>query len=235
MNSSPYDAPRSPEAVAEAQRSVMVRVYGWMTMGLAITALAAFLTLGNERLLTTILTNTWVFFGLMLIELALVLVLSARLMQLTVNGARLAFLAYSALNGVTLSFLLLVYTEASVFQVFVLTAGLFGVMALYGYVTKTDLTRWGNLLFMALLGLIVAMLINVLVRNSVLDLVLSAVGVLIFVGLTAYDSQKIKQMAAAVDPDSEMGQKVAILGALRLYLDFINLFLRLLRLFGKRR
>jgi FtsH-binding integral membrane protein len=235
MQVSPFNSTRSPEAVAEAQRSVMVRVYGWMTLGLALTAGAALLTLTNERLLTTILTNSWVFIGLMVVELALVLVLSARLMQLTVNGARLGFIAYAALNGVTLSFLVLVYTEASIAQVFLLTGGLFGVMALYGYVTKTDLTRWGNLLFMALLGLIGAMLINVFLRNSMLDLVLSAVGVLIFVGLTAYDSQKIKQMAGAVDPDSEMGHKVAIIGALRLYLDFINLFLRLLRLFGRRR
>jgi uncharacterized protein len=136
---------------------------------------------------------------------------------------------------VTLSFLLLIYTAASVAQVFALTAGLFGVMALYGYVTKTDLTRWGNLLFMALIGLLLAMVVNVFLRNSVVDLALSALGVLIFVGLTAYDSQKIKQMAAAVDPESEMAAKVAIIGALRLYLDFINLFLRLLRLFGKRR
>lgn len=234
-NLSPFGTARSPEATAEAQRSVMVRVYGWMTLGLAVTTLAAFLTLSSERLLETILTNNIIFFGLMIIELLLVLVLSARIMQLTVNGARLAFVAYAALNGVTLSFLLLVYTSASVVQVFALTAGLFGVMALYGYVTKTDLTRWGNLLFMALLGLIVAMVINVFLRNSVVDLVLSALGVLIFVGLTAYDSQKIKQMAAAVDPESEMGHKVAIIGALRLYLDFINLFLRLLRLFGKRR
>jgi FtsH-binding integral membrane protein len=235
MNISPYDAPRSPEAVAEAQRSVMVRVYGWMTLGLLITAAAAFFTLGNENLLMAILTNTWLFIGLMLIELALVLVLSARLMQLTVNGARLAFIAYAALNGVTLSFILLIYTAASVTQVFLLTAGLFGVMALYGYVTKTDLSRWGNLLFMALLGLIVATLINVFFRNSMVDLILSAVGVLIFVALTAYDSQKIKRLAASVDPDSEMGQKVGVIGALWLYLDFINLFLRLLRLFGKRR
>lgn len=236
MNSiSPFSGSRSPEAIAEAQRSVMVRVYGWMTLGLALTAAAAFLTLTNDRLLETIVTNTWVFIGLMVIELLLVLVLSARLAQLTVNGARLAFVAYSALNGVTLSFLLLIYTEQSVFQVFALTAGLFGVMALYGYVTKTDLTRWGNLLFMALLGLIVATVINLFLRNSMFDLVLSGIGVLIFVGLTAYDSQRIKQMAATVDPESAMGQKVAIIGALRLYLDFINLFLRLLRLFGKRR
>ncbi len=138
-NLSPFGSPRgaeaayrSPEAIAEAQRSIMLRVYGWMTLGLGITTVAAFLTLSNERLLETVFTNMWVFFGLMIIELLLVLVLSARLMQLTVNGARLAFAAYAAPNGVTLSFLLLVYTGASVMQVFALTAGLFGIMALYG-------------------------------------------------------------------------------------------------------
>jgi FtsH-binding integral membrane protein len=235
MNLSPYDATRSPEAVAEAQRSVMMRVYGWMTLGLTVTAAAAFYTLSNERLLNAVLGNIWVFIGLMAIEIALVMVLSARLMKLTVNGARLAFLAYAALNGVTLSFLMLVYTAASVAQVFALTAGLFGVMAVYGYVTKTDLTRWGNLLMMGVLGLIGALVINMFLRNNAFDLIISVIGVIVFVGLTAYDSQKIKRMAAAVDPESEMGHKVSIMGALTVYLDFINMFLWLLRLFGRRR
>jgi FtsH-binding integral membrane protein len=235
MNLSPYDATRSPEAVAEAQRSVMMRVYGWMTLGLTVTAAAAFYTLSNERLLNAVLGNMWVFIGLMAIEIALVMVLSARLMKLTVNGARLAFLAYAALNGVTLSFLMLVYTAASVAQVFALTAGLFGVMAVYGYVTKTDLTRWGNLLMMGVLGLIGALVINMFLRNNAFDLIISVIGVIVFVGLTAYDSQKIKRMAAAVDPESEMGHKVSIMGALTVYLDFINMFLWLLRLFGRRR
>jgi uncharacterized protein len=234
MNISPFDTPRSPEAVAEAQRSVMVRVYGWMTLGLAVTALAAFYTLTHEALLNAVMTNMWVFIGLLVIELAMVMVLSMRLKQLTVNGARLGFIAYAALNGVTLSLLLLIYTAASVAQVFALTAGLFGVMTLYGYVTKTDLTRWGNLLLMGVLGLIVALVVNMFLRNTAIDLVLSALGVLVFVGLTAYDSQKIKRMAASVDPESEMGHKLSIIGALTVYLDFINMFLWLLRLFGKR-
>jgi uncharacterized protein len=235
MNVSPFDTPRSPEAVAEAQRSVMLRVYGWMTLGLAVTALAAFYTLTHEALLNAIMTNTWVFIGLLVIELGMVMVLSMRLQQLTVNGARLGFIAYAALNGVTLSLLLLIYTAASVAQVFAITGGLFGVMALYGAVTKTDLTRLGNLLLMGVLGLIVALVVNMFLHNTTLDLVLSVLGVLIFVGLTAHDSQKIKRMAAAVDPESEMSHKMAIIGALMVYLDFINMFLWLLRLFGKRR
>lgn len=235
MDTSPLEAPRSPEAVAEAQRSVMIRVYGWMTLGLAVTTLTALYTLTNQKLLNAITTNLWVFIGLLLIELALVMVLSMRLKQLTVNGARLGFIAYAALNGVTLSILLLIYTAASVAQVFALTGGLFGIMTLYGYVTKTDLTRWGNLLLMGVLGLIVALVVNMFLRNTVIDLALSVLGVLIFVGLTAYDSQKIKQMAAEVDPESEMGHKLGIIGALKVYLDFINMFLWLLRLFGRRR
>ena len=235
MNLAPFDTTRSPEAIAEAQRSVIMRVYGWMALGLTVTAAAAFYTLTNERLLNAILGSMWVFIGLLVIEIALVMVLSARLMKLTVNGARLAFIAYAALNGVTLSFLMLVYTAASVAQVFALTAGLFGVMAVYGYITKTDLTRWGNLLMMGVLGLIVALVVNMFLRNTTIDLALSVLGVLVFVGLTAYDSQKIKRMAAAVDPESEMGHKVAIIGALTVYLDFINMFLWLLRLFGRRR
>ena len=235
MNLSPYDTTRSPEAVAEGQRSVMLRVFGWMALGLTVTAAAAFYTLTNERLLNAIFSSMWLFIGLLAIEIALVMVLSARLMKLTVNGARLAFIAYAALNGVTLSFLMLVYTAASVAQVFALTAGMFGVMAMYGYVTKTDLTRWGNLLMMGVLGLIVALVINIFLHNTQLDLVISVIGVLVFVGLTAYDSQKIKRMAAAVDPESEVGHKMAIIGALKVYLDFINMFLFLLRLFGRRR
>ena len=235
MNLSPYDTTRSPEAVAESQRSVMLRVYGWMALGLTVTAAAAFYTLTNERLLNAILNSMWLFIGLLAIEIALVMVLSARLMKLTVNGARLAFIAYAALNGVTLSLLMLVYTAASVAQVFALTAGMFGIMSMYGYVTKTDLTRWGNLLLMGVLGLIVALVINMFLRNSQLDLVISVIGVLVFVGLTAYDSQKIKRMAAAVDPESEIGHKMAIIGALKVYLDFINMFLFLLRLVGRRR
>jgi uncharacterized protein len=235
MNISPIEAPRSPEAVAQAQRSVLVRVYGWMMLGLTITAVAAFYTLTNERLLKAVFSNTWVFIALLVIEMALVMVLSASLTKLTVNGARLAFAAYAALNGVTLSFLFLLYTAASVAQVFALTAFLFGIMAVWGYVTKTDLARWGNLLMMGVVGLIVALVINIFLNNTWFDLIISIVGVLVFVALTAYDSQKIKRMAAAVDPESEMAHKLSIIGALTVYLDFINMFLWLLRLFGKRR
>jgi uncharacterized protein len=235
VNISPFETPRSPEAVAEAQRSVMVRVYGWMTLGLAVTALTALYTITNQALLNAITTNLWVFIGLLVIELAMVMVLSMRLKQLTVNGARLGFIAYAALNGVTLSILLLIYTPASVAQVFALTGGLFGIMAVYGYVTKTDLTRWGNLLLMGVLGLIIALVVNMFLHNAMVDLALSVLGVLIFVGLTAYDSQKIKRMAAEVDPESEMAHKLSIVGALTVYLDFINMFLWLLRLFGRRR
>jgi FtsH-binding integral membrane protein len=235
VNSYPFDTPRSPEAIIEAERSFIVRVYGWMTLGLVVTALAAFYTLSQENLLRAVLTNTWLFIGLMFVELALVIILTAWIGKLTVMTARVGFIGYSALTGVTLSIVLLIYTASSVAQVFFITAGIFGVMSAYGYLTKRDLTSIGNLLLMGLIGLIIASVVNLFLASGVVDWALSIIGVIIFVGLTAYDTQRLKRMAAQLESEGEVVEKASIIGALALYLDFINLFLRLLRLFGKRR
>jgi FtsH-binding integral membrane protein len=229
------DSYRSPEMVAAAQRSFMVRVYGWMTLGLLVTASAALFTLSQPALLQGILSTPFMFLGLLFLELAMVVALTAMIAKLGVTTAYIGFLAYAALNGVTLSILALVYTATSIAQVFVIAAGIFGLMSLYGYTTQRDLTAWRNLLFMGLLGVILALLVNLFLRNSMLDFVLSIVGVLVFVGLTAYDTQKLKKLGVSVSGSGEMVQKTAVIGALALYLDFINIFLWLLRLFGQRR
>jgi uncharacterized protein len=234
MNSMSSEQTRAPGLVIEAQRAFMVRVYGWMTLGLAVTALGAYYTATHETLLRVITSTPLLFPGLLIIELALVLALSAWIGKLTVTTARVGFIAYAALTGVTLSVLLLMYTVSSIASVFVISAGIFGMMAAYGYVTKRDLTSWRNLLLMGLLGLILASLANMFLGSGPLDLVLNVAGVFIFVGLTAYDTQRIKRMAVNLQGD-EVVQRAAIIGALALYLDFINLFLRLLRLFGRRR
>jgi uncharacterized protein len=235
MNNSISTDLRTPEMIATAQRAFIVKVYAWMTLGLCLTAAAALYTISNENLLQAIVSDRWLFMGLLVVELGLVWILSASIAKLTVTTASVGFIGYAALNGVTLSIVLLAYTGSSVAQVFIITAGTFGLMCAFGYLTKRDLTAWGNLLFMALLGLLLAMLVNLLLRSETMSWLLSAVGVLIFVGLTAYDTQKLKKLGAAVDQSSDAGQKAAIIGALALYLDFINLFLMLLRLFGRRR
>ncbi len=173
--------------------------------------------------------------GLIIAELAIVIAISAAINRLSLTTATLLFVLYSVLNGATFSLIFAVYTMSSIANVFFITAGTFGVMAAYGYFTKRDLSSLGKLLLMALIGLIIATLVNVfLVKSSGFDLILSYAGVLIFVGLTAYDTQKIKQMLAMQTDMGEGAQKVALLGALSLYLDFINLFLYLLRIFGRR-
>jgi uncharacterized protein len=234
MNTLSSDSTRSPEAVAEAQRSFVVRVFGWMTLGLVITAMAAWYTVTNENLLQALVQTPWLMLVLMFVELGLVLVLSAWIAKLSVMTARVAFVAYAALTGVTLSIILLMYTAESVANTFAVSAGVFGLMALYGYVTKRDLTRWRNLLLMGLLGLILASVVNLFLASGPVYFAISIAGVLIFVGLTAHDTQRLKTMAVSLQGD-EMVQRASIIGALVLYLDFINLFLFLLRLMGRRR
>ncbi|HEY9544015.1 Bax inhibitor-1/YccA family protein, partial [Prevotella sp.] len=159
--------------------------------------------------------------------------LSARINKMSLTTATLSFLLYSVLNGVTMSIIFLAFTASSIATTFYITAGTFGAMALYGYVTKTDLSKFGSLLRMALLGLIIALVVNIFLRNSMFDMIISGIGVLIFTGLTAYDSQKIKEALAMSEDGGEATQKIALMGALTLYLDFINLFIYLLRFFGK--
>ena len=189
----------------------------------------------TPSIIEAIVFNKLLFYGLIAAEFGLVWFLSSRITSLSLSTATLMFIAYSVINGATLSILLLVYTMESIGMVFFITAATFGVMALIGYTTKTDLSKIGNILFMALIGLIIASVVNMFMHSSGLQLIISYVGVLIFVGLTAYDTQKIKQMLYDQETADEGAQKLALLGALSLYLDFVNLFIYLLRILGNRK
>ncbi len=215
------------------QQSLIMRVFVWMTMGLAITGLTAFLTYSSS-LFSHLENSQALFYGLLIAEVALVFFLSARIMKLSFAVATALFGAYALLNGLTLSFIFALYSMPSIATTFFVTAGTFGVMAVYGYVTKRDLSKMGSILMMALIGLIIASVVNIFLGNSMLELAISAVGVLVFVGLTAWDTQKIKQMLAQAEGDEELVKKLSVLGALSLYLDFINLFIYLLRFLGSR-
>lgn len=221
--------------MATALPALMRKVYLWMTLALVITGLTAYIVATNETILAAIFTNSAIFWGLIIAEFALVFGISAAINKLSLTTATLMFVLYSVVNGATLSFILLAYTASSVVNVFLITAATFAAMALYGYFTKTDLTSWGKYLVMALIGLIIATIVNLFTKSSGLEMVLNYLGVLIFVGLTAYDSQKIKQMMLQATDAGEGAQKLALLGALTLYLDFINLFIYLLRILGTRR
>lgn len=217
------------------QRTLMQYVFLWMAAGLGITGLTSLLLFKNESLIYSLMSSKLLFYGLIIAEIVVVVYLSARISRMSFGMATALFCAYALLNGLTLSPIFLLYTSQSIAETFFITAGTFSVMAIYGYFTKRDLTRWGSLLFMALIGLIIAMVVNFFLRSGVMSLVISIAGVLIFVGLTAYDVQKIKNLFADVDNANDEVKKIALLGALTLYLDFINLFLYLLRLFGRRR
>lgn len=213
---------------------LMRKVYVWMTLALVITGFTAYGVSTSPAILQAIMTNRILFFGLLIGELALVVWISAGINRLSLTSATLLFILYSIINGVTMSFIFLAYTHTSIASVFFITAGTFAVMALIGYTTKTDLSSMGKILFMALIGVILATIVNLFLKSSMFDYILSWIGVAVFVGLTAYDTQKIKQMLMYQDEADEQGQKVALLGALSLYLDFINLFIHLLRIFGSR-
>lgn len=220
--------------VSEAFPVLMRKVYVWMTLALVITGFTAYGVATSPGILQAIYTNQILFWGLIIAELALVFGVSAAINRLSLTTATLMFILYSVINGALLSYIFLAYTASSVATVFFITAGTFAAMAVIGYTTKSDLSSMGKILFMALIGLIIATLVNIFVKSSGLTLILSYVGVLIFVGLTAWDSQKIKQMLLQAPDAGEGAQKLALLGALTLYLDFINLFIYLLRIFGKR-
>ena len=212
---------------------VMRKVYGKMTLGLLATAVTSFLILSSPALLSALFSSAatmWILFAL---EIGMVIYLSARIDKLSTGAAAALFYIYSILNGVTLTPIFLVYTGASIATTFAITAGTFGAMTLFGYVTRQDLSKVGSFLFMALLGLIVCIVVNMFMHSSTMDLLISGAGVLIFVGLTAWDTQAIKRSCAETDPT--MVGKLATMGALSLYLDFINLFLYLLRLLNSRR
>jgi FtsH-binding integral membrane protein len=223
-------------AIDEGLRSYMLKVYNYMGLGLVVTGLVAYFT---SQWAMASPANAELLYGsplqwvIMLSPLAFVLVLSFGINKLSVPAAQATFWGFAAVMGLSLSSIFLVYTGASIAKVFFITAATFGAMSLYGYTTKRDLTGVGNFLIMGLIGLIIASLVNIFLQSSMLDFAISAIGVLVFVGLTAYDTQKIKESYSA-SFGAEVLAKGAIMGALNLYLDFINLFLMLLRLFGNR-
>ena len=214
---------------------LMRKVYTWMTLALVLTGLTAYGVATSPGIMMALYSNSALMWGLVIAEFALVIGISAAINRLSLATATLMFVAYSVINGAMLSSIFMIYTAASIASVFFITAATFAVMALIGYTTKTDLTSVGKLLFMALIGLVIATIVNMFIGSSTLTMICSYVGVLIFVGLTAYDSQKIKHMLMQAPDAGESSQKLALLGALTLYLDFINLFIYLLRIFGDRR
>ena len=232
-----YELIREKEQTAAvAFPALMRKVYVWMTLALVITGFTAYAVANSPGIMTAIITNRMLMWGLLIGELALVWYVSARIDRLSLSTATLLFVLYSVLNGATLSIIFLAYRMTSIASVFFITAGTFAAMSLVGYFTKKDLSGLGRILFMALIGLIIATLVNVfLLKDAGFGLIVSYVGVLIFVGLTAYDTQKIKNMLVEADDVSAEAQKIALMGALALYLDFINLFLYLLRIFGSSR
>ncbi len=223
------------EQVEEIQRAFILKVFGWMAAGLMITGITAMVTIGSQAMLDVIFSNKIVYMGLIIAQLGLVIWLSARIEKMSAMTATMVFVGYSALTGLTLSVIFLSYTLSSLASTFFVTAGTFGAMYVYGTVTKRDLTSMGSFMAMGLMGVIIASLVNMWFKNETIYWVTTYIAIAIFVGLTAYDAQKIKQMSYLATQGEEIEQKGAIMGALRLYLDFINLFLLLLRILGKRK
>ncbi|MBF0258320.1 MAG: Bax inhibitor-1/YccA family protein [Desulfamplus sp.] len=209
-------------------------VYNWMAIGLALTAFTSYYVASSPALLQLIFGNQLIFFGLIIVELGMVFYLSARVQKISASAATGLFVIYSVLNGATLAFIFLVYASSSIASTFLACALTFAACSVYGMVTKRDLTSMGGFMMMGLIGIIIASLLNVFFKSPGMSMIISYVGVLVFVGLTAYDTQKLKMMALTqpADVNGEMVRKGAIMGALTLYLDFINLFLMMLRIFG---
>ena len=219
-----------------AVSAILKNVYLWMTMALAISGLTAMLVAGNAELMQTIYAGRGTLFVLFLVQFGLIWLISARIGSMSFVTATLLYIAYSVVTGVTLSSIFLLFTTGSIASVFFITAGTFASLSIYGFVTKKDLSTWRSYLIMGLIGLIIASIVNWFLASEMMYWIISYVGVAIFIGLTAYDTQKIKQLAYACHmEDEETRNKVALLGAITLYLDFINLFLYILRIFGKRK
>jgi len=230
-----YPGAQASVSKAETINAFMRGIYGWMSTGMLLTAAAAWLT-ANSAFGVGLLQTPGLVIGLVLVQFGLVIGLSAAINKLSGTAATLMFLAYSALTGVTLSSIFFVYSMASIFQAFVVTAGMFGAMSVYGMVTKRDLTSMGSFMFMGLIGIVLASVVNMFVKSSAMSYAISVIGVFVFVGLTAYDTQKLKYMGESMPlNDGTAVRRGTILGALTLYLDFLNLFLMLLRLFGSSR
>ena len=220
-------------------KTFMSGVFMWMFLALGITAVTAWLFASSQELITLLYKpeggmsiTGWI---VMLAPLGLVLWMSARFQRMSASTMVLIFILFSVLLGASLSSIFLIYTDASIVKTFVITSGMFGTMAVVGYTTKTDLTKFGSLMFMGLIGIIIASVVNMFMRSGTMDYIISFIGVLVFTGLTAYDVQKLKRIGSKVELESEGTRKLTIMGALTLYLDFINLFLFLLRFFGNRK
>ncbi len=227
-------AAQPPLTIQADVQGFLVKVFGWMFAGLAMTGAAAAVIGANEELLRTITENPVIFIGLIIVQLALVVTISAAINKLSPGLALTLFFVYAASVGVTFAFVFELYTTESIFTTFLITSAMFGAVALWGYLTKRDLSTMGTVLIMALVGLILATIVNIFVASEALYWITTYAGVVIFAGLTAYDMQKVKQYGqAGLEGDEE--SRAAILGALALYLDFINLFLFLLRIFGRSR
>ncbi len=230
MQTLPMERTRAQQNINEFIRSV----YNWMAIGLSLTGFMAYYVSNNEPLLRLIFGNRLIFFGLIIAELILVFSLIARVEKMKASSATAMFILYSALNGITLSAIFLIYTRSSITSTFFISAATFIACSIYGMTTKRDLTSLGGFMAMGLFGIIIASVVNLFVRSSGMSLIISYIGVFVFIGLTAYDTQKLKTMALSQPPGLDAGsvRKGAILGALTLYLDFINLFLMLLRIMG---
>lgn len=233
MNNNPYDPTNATGSGQwmQAEQGFVTKVFNWMFLGLMATAVVSFIFATNEFLIMSLLKNGWLMIALGIGLLIMVFNLSANAQKMSPEAAATNFFIYAALNGAFLSSIFLVYTASSIFMVFCISAATFGVMALYGYTTKKDLSGIGSMAFMALLGLIIAQLVNMFMHSEGLASLLNYAGVLVFVALTAYDVQKIKR----IGQQANYHPNISIIGALTLYLDFINLFLYLLRIFGNRR
>jgi len=212
----------------------MARVFGWMFIGLLVTGLTALYAASSEVMLRMLYSGRFTFFGFLILELVFVWFISRRALDLEYGAAAAAFIMYSVLNGITLSVIFLAYTSSSIYLTFFMTAAFFGFMCVYGLVTKTDLTSLGSILLMGLVGLIIVSIVNIFLRSSSFDWIVSIIGVAIFLGLTAYDSQKIKEISVYYT-GTEKERNIAIVGALTMYLDFVNLFLYILRILGRRK
>jgi len=225
----------SMDAVAAEQQRFMVRVYNWMTAGLGVTGVLAFYVSNSETMMNIIHSNPIVPIVLIVAQLGLVIYLSGWIQKMSASQATGIFMLYAGLTGLTFSFIFIAYTTASITSAFMVTAGTFAAMSFYGYTTKRDLTSMGSFLFMGLIGIIIASLVNMFLQSEAMHWIITYAGVLIFVGLTAYDTQKIKAMNILGNEGTDEDTREAIIGALTLYLDFINLFLMLLRIMGDRR
>lgn len=234
----PYPVMDSSVSAVESSRTFILKVYSWMAVGLFITAVVSLglvEVLGEKGLRNLILEYKLIFWILVIFEFVIVLGISAAINRIPSILGLLLFLFYAFLNGITLSFIFLMYTNSSIGSTFLTCSIMFAGTSVLGYITKIDLSRFGGILMMALIGIIVASVINIFLGSSTLGWIISFIGVILFVALTAYDTQKIKRWSESVDGASEDGKKASIMGALMLYLDFINLFLFLLRLMGSRK